>query len=682
MALAFLLPKTDAQSGRASRPDPTHDWYECSESHPTKRFHDPISKDVIVEFRGTGGQTVVPPSVYPDGDECVWRSKGRPARIAGDELVRRVSVLAAAALLARHWPGEGGRHDASLALAGALLRGGRFSPEEAGKLIGDIARAAGDKEHSDRAAAARTTAERLEKNEPVTGIPRLRELIDSRVVDRVVEWLDLAAVVREDHISPAGDQVVLHTAEPSHVAARFAEQHGTVRCWRGDFYIWTGTHWRRIGDGDMEAELRAWLKTVAVLTSDGETRAYQSTRRNVGDVFAALRAACHLGDSLETPFWIDRREGDPDPADLLPFRNGVLDLTTFQLRAPDPRLFALHSVECDYEPAAEAPRFDRFLAEIFPGDPESVRTVEEILGYCLTDDTSLQKAFLWQGKQRSGKGTIGRVLRRMVGADRYAGPTMSSFSGEFGMQQLIGKYVAAIADARGNDARNPHLVVERTLTITGEDAQSINRKHQPFWDGILRTRLIFVSNVTPKLKDPSGVIVTRFVAVYFRESFLGKEDPNLTRELEGELSGIANRALAGLKRLRERGRFEQPQSGRTLLEKMDDQTSPVRAFITERCILGLERQIECASLYRAFTEWLHAHGHRLMSSSTFGSDLFALGEGIEKARPRDGGDKRLWVYTGITLAACVGVAEAGLPKAIREEIDDIHGRAALFDLLA
>lgn len=82
---------------------------------------------------------------------------------------------------------------------------------------------------------------------------------------------------------------VLDTAEPSRVAARFAEGHGTVRCWRGDFYRWADTHWRSVGDGDLEVALRTWLTMVMISTPDGETRAYQSTRRNVGDVLAALR---------------------------------------------------------------------------------------------------------------------------------------------------------------------------------------------------------------------------------------------------------------------------------------------------------------------------------------------------------------------------------------------------------
>ena len=75
------------------------------------------------------------------------------------------------------------------------------------------------------------------------------------------------------------------------------------------------------------------------------------------------------------------------------------------------------------------------------------------------------------------------------------------------MQNLVGRAVAMIGDARGNSRHDPHVVVERILTITGENAITVDRKYKEPWDGRLGVRLIYVTNVPPKLKDPSGVIV-------------------------------------------------------------------------------------------------------------------------------------------------------------------------------
>src|SRR5205823_10459275 len=95
-----------------------------------------------------------------------------------------------AVLLARHWPGDGSRHDASLALAGGLLRAG-VSDQDAEDIIRSIAELAGDDEVEDRIASVRYTRDKLDANEGVQGWPTLGELIDERICRVARKWLGL-----------------------------------------------------------------------------------------------------------------------------------------------------------------------------------------------------------------------------------------------------------------------------------------------------------------------------------------------------------------------------------------------------------------------------------------------------------------------------------------------------------
>ena len=79
---------------------------------------------------------------------------------------------------------------------------------------------------------------------------------------------------------------------------------------------------------------------------------------------------------------------------------------------------------------------------------ETIETLQELFGYLVIGDTSQQKMFLVVGPKRSGKGTIARVLKGLLGAHNVAGPTLSSFATNFGLAPLIGKSVAVISDAR------------------------------------------------------------------------------------------------------------------------------------------------------------------------------------------------------------------------------------------
>ena len=97
-------------------------------------------------------------------------------------------------------------------------------------------------------------------------------------------------------------------------------------------------------------------------------------------------------------------------------------------------------------------------------------------------------------------------------------------------------------------------VVERLLTISGEDAVSIDRKYMSAVTMKLPTRFMFLTNEFPRFSDASGALAGRFVILRLIESFYGREH-GLTKRLLNELPGILNWAIEGWKRLHERGHF-------------------------------------------------------------------------------------------------------------------------------
>ncbi len=190
---SFFLPPTGCIFGRASKPR-SHWLYRTNPSLTTKKFQfsTPGSKrpTMLVEVRSTSCQTVIPPSIHPEGELVRFDADGEPADIEEVTLMRAVKRLAAASLLARYWS-EGSRHDAALALAGGLIRSG-WSQDEVGQFIQAVATAAEDPEVTDRVRAVHDTVVRLQSNEVCTGWPRLAELVGSDVVSQVQQWLGIA----------------------------------------------------------------------------------------------------------------------------------------------------------------------------------------------------------------------------------------------------------------------------------------------------------------------------------------------------------------------------------------------------------------------------------------------------------------------------------------------------------
>src|SRR5262249_43140812 len=150
---------------------------------------------------GDGGQTMVPPSVHPCGESLTWEHFSTPAEVPLADLQRDVATLAACCLIARHWPAEGSRDRAAMALHGALARAG-CDPAEAERFVEAVALAAGDDEPLMRAGKAERTRQKVDDGDKVTGWTRLAELLGERgqgVVRRVRQWLGIDPENREEH---------------------------------------------------------------------------------------------------------------------------------------------------------------------------------------------------------------------------------------------------------------------------------------------------------------------------------------------------------------------------------------------------------------------------------------------------------------------------------------------------
>lgn len=229
-----------------------------------------------------------------------------------------------------------------------------------------------------------------------------------------------------------------------------------------------------------------------------------------------------------------------------------------------------------------------------------------------------------------------------------AGPTLASLGQNFGLQPLIGKTLAIISDARLGSGTS--VIVERLLSISGEDHLTIDRKYKTPWSGRLNTRFMVISNELPRFGDASGAIANRFVVLALRQSWLDKENTKLTDELLQKLPGILNWALDGLQSLGDDGAFTEPKSSRDAITALQDLTSPVSAFARDKCVVGPEYQIEKKELWQAWKRWGEDNGRsRPGTTASFGRDLLAAYPMIVSRRPRDA-DDRTHVYQGIQLS--------------------------------
>ncbi|MEO0515272.1 MAG: phage/plasmid primase, P4 family [Planctomycetota bacterium] len=458
-------------------------------------------------------------------------------------------------------------------------------------------------------------------------------------------------------------KLVLDRSNPLPIGREYVvgyhSHHATpgLHYWRGDMYRYNGAHYVPADIAMIRSGIYGMLENAVVrrikTNTDGDREdiylPFKPKKYDVDQALDAVRALVAQDASIEAPVWINE-SGRTDASEYAACRNGLLHLPTQTLTAPNPNYFSLSGLGVAFRKVAPIPEtWNKFLYDLFDDDEDAKQSLQELFGYMLASDTKFQKIFLIVGPKRSGKGTIARILGELLGRANVAGPTLNSLGQPFGLQSLIGKPLAIISDARLSGRADQAAIAERLLSVSGEDSLSIPRKHQTDWIGPLPTRFMILTNELPRLEDASGALASRFVVWNLERTFFGHEDHNLTAKLTAEMPAILIWALEGYRRLYERGRFVQPQSGQEAIDELETLGSPVGAFVRDRCVAEPGASIVCRAMYKAWRAWCEAEGRdHPGTAASFGRNLRANVAGLATKQMQVNGVRDRW-FVGIRL---------------------------------
>jgi putative DNA primase/helicase len=651
-AAALLAPKTGMVFGRASKPA-SHRFYRADPPVRSRQYVDPTDETCLVELRclklddTVGYQTVVPGSVHKDTGEPIRFEPGfdrEPANVAAEELERAVGRIAAAALLARHWP-ERGRHSCELALAGVLARAGWPEAEAVAFTVatykavpthdcGALARV----EHSVRSTYARAAGAEI------TGFPTLVEAVGERVAKRAAQWLGIEPAPRVAAKACLGRPFTdLGNAE------RFTQRNGgdvrycfDWRCW----LFWDGVRWKR----DATAEVRQRAKqTVRAIYSEAGQQASEAGRAVAArwalrsESATAIEAMLKLAQA-EDGIPITAEELDTDRW-LLNVLNGTINLRTGELLPHRRESLISKLAPVEFDPAARCPRFQRFLAEVFAPHPDIVAFIQDAMGYSLTGDTREECLFLMHGPGRNGKGTFLKILSLLLGD--YAGTadfcTFVQRPSDSGprddVANMRGRRFVSAQESREGAALAESLI----KWLTGGDLVRARRLYENSTEFDPSWKIWLATNHRPVIRGTDPAIWSRIKLIPFDVSFEGREDRTLKSALHHELPGILNWAIEGCLRWQEDG-LGFPECVLAATSEYRAESDQTKRFIAECCVTGPFASAWARTLYVAYQKWTVAVGEEAVSEKAFAQRLKE--HGFDKRKTETGAK-----YGGLGLRA-------------------------------
>lgn len=323
--------------------------------------------------------------------------------------------------------------------------------------------------------------------------------------------------------------------------------------------------------------------------------------------------------------------------------NGLFDIQNKTLIPHTKNIFTSHQLPINYDPKAECPRFMQYLKEVFPEDTQQfMDLIGEILGYCMTTDTSFQKAFIFIGTGANGKSVMIDVLESLVGRENISAIGFAELANSFARSQLKDKLVNVGAEIEFSTTANSSYFKQ----IVAGDTIDAEEKFKPKFHFKPFIKLVYSTNGFPATKDRSEGNFRRYVFIPFDVYFPPeKQDKYLSKKLKEELSGIFNFALEGMKRLYKNSLFTEPKKCTDMLNEFKDSSSPLMIYVKEECKQEREKRYKRSEFVKKYKEWCFENGYKPLSTSRISKELEDNFR-VRCKRYTDG-----WYYEGIHIEA-------------------------------
>ncbi|QSM95685.1 DUF3854 domain-containing protein [Mycobacteroides abscessus subsp. abscessus] len=233
---------------------------------------------------------------------------------------------------------------------------------------------------------------------------------------------------------------------------------------------------------------------------------------------------------------LNRRLPDRTPyRGFVNLRDGMLDLSTLTLHPHSPKYMSLRQLPVQWNPEATCPRYEQWLTDRV-GDFQ-VGVLEEALSQFLDEGRTPSKALFAFGPNRTGKSTILRLAKEMVGGDtKVSGVSLQQLSGEgFAAAEVFGKSINVCPDMP-SDYVQDLSVFKR---VTGDDTITASKKYGVMMTFRANALFLMSGNNLPTVAASEGTsYLSRVVPGAFLKTYLGFENPNIEDELLEELPGI------------------------------------------------------------------------------------------------------------------------------------------------
>ncbi len=380
---------------------------------------------------------------------------------------------------------------------------------------------------------------------------------------------------------PISDNDVIYS--DTYNAKVFYELMGNKIIWcrdLGGWFIYNGKCWEK----DSNERIKKFALLVTEEIGDRMRKIGKEATSNLRKVHTdqGINSMISCSKAL---FGVEVTDFDKDHQ-LFNCLNGTYDLNynIFNEFNHNDRITKMANV--NYDIHAVAPRWLKFLDEIFLGDIELIQYMQRVVGYSMTAVTKEQCMFILYGHGRNGKNIFTEAISGVMGD--YA---MNCPSSMFIQKQNPGipNDVARLNGCRfavaSETNHNVNLDEELIKQLTGNKVITARFLNKEFFDFDATFKIFLATNHKPNIRGTDPGIWRKIKMIPFKLDVTEEmEDRSLAEKIAAEYSGILNWMIEGYNQWNKMG-LNTPKIIRDATQLYREEEDDLGQFIKNECIL-------------------------------------------------------------------------------------------------
>jgi len=331
-------------------------------------------------------------------------------------------------------------------------------------------------------------------------------------------------------------------------------------------------------------------------------------------------------------------------ATWIQFRDTIIDIETgehfkasSQWFVTNPIPYKLHNNNFE-----ETPTIDRIFEEWVGKD--YVKTLYEIIAYCLLPDYPIHRIFCFIGSGMNGKSCFLGLLRKFIGNENCASSELDSLiNSRFEISRLHKKLVCLMGETNFNELSKTSMLKK----LSGGDLIGYEYKNKDPFEEVNYAKILIATNNLPTTTDKTIGFYRRWMIIDFPNQF--SEQKEILQDIpEEEYNSLGLKCCSILKDLLTKRKFHKEGSVEQRKERYEAKSDFLKTFLEKFTLQDVNGYITKSDFFKKFSGWCKENRHREMSDASVSLQMKKLGiEGDRKyfdyLYDGKGGQARIWV---------------------------------------